>query len=1249
MKGQMMSDAQNVNTGTAAKSEQTVKLRPTLYIGVGGTGMEVMMRVRRRILNASWGSDNVRLESLSQFPIAQFIHFDLDQGSVIDNGRAQKEDLQYNLVKFNDDEKIVESFDIEKYSRDESSLNRYPHIESWFPLPPKKVRELKIDPKDGAGQIRAISRLYFFDKFSKTKEKIRSKLTTLKTGLSQDDILKKLNLELDTSKFRIVVIGSVAGGTGSGSFIDIGWLSKLVANTTVDSSTVELMMFLPTGYAHANKDRTEANGYAALMEIESIMTGSSHYLEKWESGARPQLPLKPYDEIHLIDSGNLANQFTANMNDVYSMVADTLFEDFRSADFANKKRSIAVNQRQHKILPFSPPVQRNRFGDMKLNYSCAYSAFGQATLDTLGRARYDEYAYSLASDMLKAFFGVASANPSANRASQKQCDNFMSEYMYSGLVPFNNLPEFSTTTLKNPEIRELNSEFMDLTIVETLLRSGQAGVEIDIVDETRQRVSKRINEISNVDRDQWPVQVRLGMENLLEQVIRNPNTKGDTAEDQVVRRRKVIFESLKKDIENRLYLYIDNQELGGFEYVISLVEQIKGRIENANTGICVQLKNSANRFTAIKDAVQTYEYEKQLKDLEETKGKGFLGLGASSREEHARSILDHLRNDISNVLAFHLQAKAAVEAIELMKDISNWLGNSLGVDESGKTIWNGILGDLLNGQEAVIDMMKRLDHDREVIHQQIRTKHATLQIIETDEVKDRDIDSRQLCEWASEAFEDFGGSRELFRVLIDPEQQSPLLLKIIRMAERRLVAFEQNNAQETDALYDALDNMSVVERQNVFTEWLQRAMPWVDARMGGDFTPPPDRFKCFIGVNGADQFSKKFKHELTSCIPSGLGLNAQALSIVETGEAGRAVCYVELSGIPLTMLRGIETWRATYYKESNSQDDDTNPKIPLHTHQDTTIFKHPCAPTPDELNNLADDFKCYLKAVMLGVLKRCDKPDLIPVGQYEFLVARGDYRRLGSERGFRLNGLPLQYRDKIYEQVKESFNRLNDYNLIILTALTDYYEKEVYTPVLVQSETGAQVERVSFACAIVKELKKELLELVERKGIDQADIERAFILFESPEMLEKVAQVVKNSDEDAYQEEVREAHKGRRLKWVLNMSPTVLQQHEQLLHPQPVTPAAQPFAGGATPPPLAGVMPPPIMQQPQYQYHIALNGQNFGPYPLAMVLDMLRSQQINASTQVWREGLPNWITVSQCPELAILPPPIMPSIPPVLQ
>ncbi|TCM67532.1 uncharacterized protein DUF4339 [Acinetobacter calcoaceticus] len=1239
-----MSDAPSVNTSSAVKSEQTVKLRPTLYIGVGGTGMEVMMRVRRRILNASWGSDNVRLENLSQFPIAQFIHFDLDQGAIIDSGRAQTEDLQYNLVKFTDDEKIVESFDIEKYSRDDASLSRYPHIQSWLPLTPKKIRELGIDPAKGAGQIRAVSRLYFYDKYPKTRDKIRSKLNTLKAGLSRDDILKKLNLQLDTSKFRIVIMGSVAGGTGSGSFLDMGWLSKWVASNEVEAADVELMLFLPTGYSNANKSRTEANAYAALMEVESAMVGHSKYVEKWDDFDRPQLALKPYDEVHLIDSGNLARQHTDNMNDVYSMIADTLFEDFRSADFANRKRSVAVNQRQHKIHMYSPPVPTGRFGDMKLNYSCAYSAFGQSTLDTLGRARHDEYSYRLASDMLKAFFGVASANPAANRASEKQRDSFMSEYMALGLIPFNNLPDFSASTLKNPEIRELNTEFMDLEIVDTLLRSGQSGVEIDIAEETRQRVSQRISEISNVDRDQWASEVRKTMQGLMRDVIRNTDAISETAEDRVMRRRKAKFDSLKKDIESRLYLYLDNQEQGGFEYVISLVEQIKDRIENANSGICIQLKNSANRYAALKDALFTYEYEKQLKDLDETKSKGIFSLfSGGSNEEQARAVLDNLRKDIANILSFHLRAKAAIEAIELMQDISNWLGNSFGVDESGKTLWNGVLGDLLNGQDLVIEMMKRLDRDREVIHQQIRTKHATLQIIETDEVKDHDIDPRILCDWASEAFKDFGGSRELFRALIDPEQQSPLLLKIIRMAERRLMNTAQSSQEESDALYDALDNMSVVERQNVFTEWLQRAMPWIDARMGGDFTPPPDRFKCFIGVNGADQFSKKFKHELSACIPSGLGLNAQALSIVETGEPGRAVCYVELSGIPLTILRGIETWRTSYRKESE--------RTPLHTHIDSTRFKHPYAPTPDELNGLADDFKCYLKAVMLGVLKRCDAPGLIPVGQYEFAVARGDLRRLGNERSFRLNGLPSMYRDNIYEQVQQKFNALSSANLTMLIALADYYEKEVYTPRLVQNESGAQVEYVGFACAITKELKKELLALAERREISQDDIERAFELTEYREELEKWANVVKDSDEDAYQEEIREQNNTPRLKWVLNMAPSSLQMHEQLLHRKVLAndASAMPFAAGMTPPPLSAAMPPPIMQQPQYQYHVAINGQPYGPFNHAQVMDMLQKQQINVATTIWREGLTSWVAISQCPEFIIQVPVGMPSIPPVLQ
>lgn len=1230
-----MSEQQKpANSATASKSEATVKLRPTLFIGVGGTGMEVLMRVRRRILNAAWGSDGVRLDGLTQFPIAQFIHFDLDHGAVIDSGRAQAEDLQYQLVKFSDDEKLIEKFDIEKYSRDDASLSRYPHIQSWLPLTPRKIRELGIDPAKGAGQIRAVSRLYFFDKYPKVRDKIRSKLSSLKAGLSQEDILKKLNLELDTSKFRIVVLGSVAGGTGSGAFLDMGWLAKWVASNTVDNVDVELMLFMPTGYSGANKSRTEANAYAALMELESTMLGGSGYVDKWDEYDRVTLASKPYDEVHIVDSGNLAGQHTNQMEDVYSMVADALFEDFTSADFANRKRSVAVNQRQHKILPFSPPVPTGRFGDMKLTYACSYSAFGQSVLDTQGTVRSGERAYSLAAEMLKAFFGVAGHNPTANRATEKQRDAFMMDYMSLRMEPFTSLPEFSPATVKSADIKSLQAEFMDFALVDLLLKGGQGGVEVDISEETRQRVNDKINEISGVDREQWPTQIREAMKQLLRDVMRNPDARAETAEDRIVHRRRDLFSALCRDIGDQLYLYLDNKEQGGFEYVLSLVEQIKDRLENATSGVCTTLKKSSEHYSRIKDALLTYEYERQLKNLEETSGGGFLGLFKGGNETQARDVLEHLKTDIANILAFHLRSKAAAEAAVLMTEISAWLGKNIGVDPQGVVIWDGVMGDFHAGQEAVLDMMKRLERDRDIIRQQIRSKHATLQVIESGESNAQMPDARTLREWADEAFQDLGGSRELFRSLTDPDQQSPLLLKVIRMAERRMPAMDLTAGQAQEPLIAALERMSLGERQKVFAKLLQCSMPWIDAKLGGDFAAQPDRFKCFVGVPGAPEFTKKFRNELVSAIPAGIGLNSEQLAIVETGMPGRAVCYTELSGFPLTIMRGMETWRASYRVESE--------KTPLHTHIDSTRFRHPLVPSPQELNELADHFKYFLQAVMLGVIKRTALKGISPPGQYEFEVAPGDIRRIGNERGFRLNGLPVNYRDKIIERVNDQIDELSAESCAMLAALAEYYASAVYSPRMVADEMGVEQPRVGFASAMAKETARELTERAISKGASESQIKRSLDLI-WPGELEKWATKIMDSEKDAYPWEVREPIADRQ-KWILNRE--VVHLHAQLLASVPATPSRPTAPPVPVPPPLTPM--PPVL--PQYQYHVALGGQQYGPYLGAQIQQMLRDGSINQTALVWREGLPGWVPLSQCPELAMpggggMPPPLPPALP----
>ncbi|MET0859378.1 MAG: tubulin-like doman-containing protein, partial [Telluria sp.] len=254
------------NTASAdKKAELKVDLRPTLFIGAGGTGMEVMMRIRRRIMSEVWNRHNpTRVESIAEFPVARFLHFDLDNHAIIDEGKSLRTDPWYELVKLSDEERLVEPLDLPQYHESDDSLARFPLIENWMPLRPKKLRSLGIDPSKGAGQIRALARLYLFDKYPKLRGRIKGALNVLSSnaGNERKETYQRLGLQVDTSKFRIVVIASCAGGTGAGSAIDLGWISKAIARQEVSDNQVDLVMFMPSGFAKANKERTEANAYA---------------------------------------------------------------------------------------------------------------------------------------------------------------------------------------------------------------------------------------------------------------------------------------------------------------------------------------------------------------------------------------------------------------------------------------------------------------------------------------------------------------------------------------------------------------------------------------------------------------------------------------------------------------------------------------------------------------------------------------------------------------------------------------------------------------------------------------------------------------------------------------------------------------------------------------------------------------------------------------------------------------------------
>lgn len=73
--------------------------------------------------------------------------------------------------------------------------------------------------------------------------------------------------------------------------------------------------------------------------------------------------------------------------------------------------------------------------------------------------------------------------------------------------------------------------------------------------------------------------------------------------------------------------------------------------------------------------------------------------------------------------------------------------------------------------------------------------------------------------------------------------------------------------------------------------------------------------------------------------------------------------------------------------------------------------------------------------------------------------------------------------------------------------------------------------------------------------------------------------------------------------------------------------------------------PPPL---PQISYHVALNGQNAGPFNMAQLQQLAASGQLTKDVQVWRQGMANWDLAGNVAELAqlfvqpVVPPPLAP-------
>lgn len=321
------------------RTVQQVNLQRGLIIGLGGCGAEVIRRLRRLLIDRFGRFENI--------PIVRFLYIDTDPNWLREMCSEIEEDIR-----------LPDSEYFDAQFPDASGLYRgikeghFPNY-SWFSI---ERLESHKSVTSGAGTIRQLGRLCFWHH----SKAIRQKMERLLQDLNADENARFMQNTYGTTVdqgINVYIIAGLAGGTGSGMFLDVAYMVRRVLQTQGILGAHQIIgyLILPTAFHDLAGANALPNGYAALKELNyySYMYDPNNELANifgnpsWDADYtgdetdRVQFTGQaPFDYCYLLDSANPFAQL--HRNDIFAMISRSLFHEF-TLDFATFKRSLRAN------------------------------------------------------------------------------------------------------------------------------------------------------------------------------------------------------------------------------------------------------------------------------------------------------------------------------------------------------------------------------------------------------------------------------------------------------------------------------------------------------------------------------------------------------------------------------------------------------------------------------------------------------------------------------------------------------------------------------------------------------------------------------------------------------------------------------------------------------------------------------------------------------------------------------------------
>jgi hypothetical protein len=298
---------------------------PTLIIGLGGTGYQVIKRLKK-LFSKRYNDEKL--------PV-RYLLVDTDLKTFLDDNIKNSEKCQ---LKFG--EGIKNTLD---WAYNNKNFD-------WLPLNPKITPDFFTSTDQGAGLVRPIGRMYL----CKNAKLVYDSLQTAKNDLVDLHKLltenEEINLE-NIDRHKVYIVGSLAGGTGCGTFLDIAVMVSKIFNR--DNTNIIGMFTLESCYDDKlssdldAQNRSKANCYAALKELEYYMSSITNptdkkYIFKYSNVGEIKLDRKLLDICYLLENKNESGGVLTNIEDIYDLCSLQLFQEVGTtlgsqlrADYAN--------------------------------------------------------------------------------------------------------------------------------------------------------------------------------------------------------------------------------------------------------------------------------------------------------------------------------------------------------------------------------------------------------------------------------------------------------------------------------------------------------------------------------------------------------------------------------------------------------------------------------------------------------------------------------------------------------------------------------------------------------------------------------------------------------------------------------------------------------------------------------------------------------------------------------------------------